>query len=95
MTRDSGQASVLVLGVVAITVASMFGLVRLAEVAVASARAQAVADAVALAVVRGDAERVVRANGVSARFGTRDDLGWAEVIVDGIAGSSRAAAPTP
>lgn len=101
MTRDSGQSSVLALGVMAVVGASLFGLLRLGEVVVDAARAQAVADAVALAEARSDdfgsewGSMVARANGASSESGIVTGLGWAVVVVDTARASARATAPTP
>lgn len=101
MTRDSGQSSILALGVIAVSMASLVGVLRLGEVVIAAARAQAVADAVALAEAYSEVDgrdRVIlvsRANGGSIEFGTNTGLAWANALVKGIPGSSRATAPTP
>jgi len=58
--RDSGQIGVLVVAVAAVCLAVVQGFVRFGDAVVDSARAQSVADAVALAVAAGRAEAVDR-----------------------------------
>ena len=101
MTRDSGQSSVLALGAVAVAMASLVGLLRVGEVVIAAARAQAVADSVALAEAQSDVvgvdlvSVVSLANGGSTESGTNAGLAWSIAVSHGIPGSSRATAPTP
>jgi Flp pilus assembly protein TadG len=56
--RDSGQIGVLVVAVAAVCLAVVQGMVRFGDALVDSARAQSVADAVALAVAAGRADVV-------------------------------------
>jgi hypothetical protein len=81
--------------------ASLVGLLRVGEVVIAAARAQAVADSVALAEAQSDVvgvdlvSLVSRANGGSTESGTNAGLAWSIAVSHGIPGSSRATAPTP
>ena len=93
-SRDSGQIGVLVVALSAVALVVLQGLVRFGDALVDSARAQSVADAVALAVAAGRADVV---DELTRGFGLvvqRIDEG-ADVIVrvtvDGRGATARAA----
>jgi len=92
--RDNGQAGILCLGVIAVLLVATQQMVRLGGAVVDVARAQAVADAVALAAVQsGDAtaNRVAHQND-AAVMSIVERSGIVEVMVDvgGVVGRARA-----
>jgi Flp pilus assembly protein TadG len=93
-SRDSGQIGVLVVAVAAVCLAVVQGMVRFGDVLVDSARAQSVADAVALAVAarRADAvDRMVDGRDVSIVSIDDDQDVTVRVSVNGRVAIARAA----
>lgn len=93
-SRDSGQIGVLVVAVAAVVLVVVQGLVRFGDALVDSARAQSVADAVALAVAAGRAavvDDLTRGSGIVVQqIDERADV-TVRVSVDGRAAVARAA----
>jgi Flp pilus assembly protein TadG len=93
---DQGQATVLVAAVLAVTVLATAGIARLGGAMVDASRAQAAADAAALAAVEGGADAAVRlADRNGARLVSVSRVGDDVVVVvevDGASATARARA---
>lgn len=95
-SRDRGQATVLLAGVVVVILLCAAGVAALGGRAVDRTRAQAAADAAALASVErgaGAAERVASSNGADLVSWNRDGLDVVVVVeIDGARATARASA---